>query len=216
MPVSRGLWVGLGLLAVMTAGVGSTPSGEARLDQSDPIPGSSDRRGTLDRATNVFVGQEVGERFYCLATSSPGDLMVYRSLEVSVERNLKGRVEGIVLVRQETDDTGRYGPDGRMEIGRRYLLMTRSLEGIAAHAVVDHAIGYALIDGPEERAELVAEVRCYLDDPSTTTPTAGAARRATWDVLGTRNAATRETYPTEFPCEPSGGGPATATAAAEG
>lgn len=213
MLVTRGLWVWLGLLAVLAAGVGSTLRGEAGMGQTLPFPGSYDRRGAVNVATNVFVGQVVGERFFCLATSAPGDFMVYRSLEVTVERNLKGRVEGIVLVREETDDTGQYGPDGRMEIGSKYLLMTRYLDWSGTHAIVDYAIGYALIDGPEERAELVAEVRGYLDDPNTPTPTEDAETRATWDVQNTRNAATRETYPTEFPCDPSVQGMKTAAAA---
>lgn len=210
---SRGLPVWAAVLLGI-AGVAGSASRAA--DQVDNGFESQDRRGAVTAASNVFVGQVVGERLYCLATSAPDLYVIYDHFLVKVERNVKGRAEGTVLVRQDTDDTLQYGPDGRLETGRKYLIIARRLSALDGYAIVDYTLGYVRIDGPEERAALVAEVRGYLAEPTMAveTPTpVPPDTRATWDAQSTRNAATQEVYPTPFPCGPEIVATATASAA---
>jgi hypothetical protein len=169
----------------------------------DTIDGPNNLRGAVNASTNVFIGQVVGESLICSIASGPEHYMVSGRSQVKVERNLKGRLRGTVVVRQETDDTFQYGRDGRMETGRKYLLLTRYSERQDLHIMVAYDLGYVRIDSPDERAELTGEVKRYLAAPYTPTPTeSDPGVRATWDALSTRNVANFANYPTPFPCEP--------------
>jgi hypothetical protein len=210
MPRSRRLTVWTAMVVGIAVAMGAFLSSAA--DQDNGLE-TQDRRGAVIAASNVFVGQVVGEELRCLATSWPDHYVVYDTFFVTVERNVKGRVEGTVVVRQDTDDTGHFGTNGRLMEGKKYLLITRYLSEIDAYALVDDQLGYERIDSPEERAELVAEVRDILNESITSTPTIDPDTLATWDALSTVRAATQAAYPTPFPCGPEV--IATATAAAD-
>lgn len=209
---SRGLAVCAAALVGIVGVVGWSLRGGAQVDNGLR---TQDRRGAVNGASNVFVGQVVGEQLFCLETSSPTDLMVYDYFQVRVERNVKGRVEGTVLVWQQTDDTSQYGPDGRLLAGRKYLFITRHIEDLGVYSMVDSNLGYVRIDSPDERAELVAEVERYLADPYTPEPSRFSEEQvATWNARNTVTAATRGPIPTQHPCEPWVGETATAIAVA--
>lgn len=202
------VWMAMAVGSAMTAGVFLS-----RAAQQDNGVETQDRRGAVIAASNVFVGQVVGEELRCLATSWPDHYVVYDTFVVKIERNVKGRVEGTVVVRQDTDDTGHFGTNGRLVAGKKYLLITRYLAEADIYALVDYRLGYERIDSPEERAALVAEVGDILDEPITPTPTIAPDTLATGDALSTVRAATQAAYPTWFPCGPEV--IATATAAAD-
>lgn len=212
MPSARwwtiGTMLAVGIALTMRALLASAAQQESTL-------ATQDRRGAVLAASNVFIGQVVGEELQCLATSWPDHYVVYDEFVIAVERNVKGRVEGTVVVRQASDDTGHYGSDGRLLAGAKYLLIVRYLPEIDAYALVDYELGYERIERPEERAELVAEIRAILAEPLTPTPTIDPETLATWDALSTERAATQAVAPdlTSFPCGPEIIATATAAAA---
>lgn len=207
---SRGcaVWVVVGIVAVVAGSV----SGGARADTAW-YDTSYDRRGATEVAANVFVGQVIGEKLVCSEASGPDHIWVEDHFDVKVERNVKGRVEGTVVVRQTTDDTGQFGRDGRLVVGRTYLFITRSSASEGMYPLIDDNLGYVQIDSPEERAELLAEIEGYLAEPTpartprpTIDPEVAAIQEAEVATL-------LAVEPTSVPCAPWVIATATASAA---